>query len=1030
MKKVIAGVLVASCVLSGVPMPQHVLAENINEELSQQENQQTMETGETLQKEVQPAVVSNSAISLLAESDSSSQERLTINSVDQIQTYINEGKKDNVTAIMLQGQGLTDNDIKKLFQFPNVEVIDLSQNDLTKIELYRWPNLKAVWLNNNQLTSLDVSNNTKLEVLEAYGNYTLTGELDLSAYSALKSLVLNDTNISRLVLPTDSALESVWFNHNPSLREVVYPTTGSGKLTINPKVLYEQDFEGLPDGESSSSKDKGTYIEWTKVKDSTSSAVNEGDETFPAYGYTLKANWQYKSYTIQCKLPTKGIQWKNGQSLVEIKAYYGKEVALPDKSDFIINSDYEWKGWSSTAGTVNGNTLTVKPKQNGTTVLVTPKVSRKAMSVTFEKADTEAEAQQVEGIMEDSMITAGQTLRLPACSYKREGYTFIGWKIKGSDGLYKPNGSYRVSPDHQGNLIVTAQWQVNQGIITIGDSKYGEPKRVDVTDGVHTLTKEDLEVTQTKEGYQFAGWLYNGRKVVEGDKIVLERNGQSVTITPDWKANKYFVKYEQEDGSDIATQILTYDEATASIVKENEVVQKEDYSFVGWQRKSDNTRAYNQDTVYYFGQPLVNLTATDGETVTLQPVYREKARQMVITREIGDSPVYTGNPIQLDDIKVTVEDKELVLGEDYTLEYKNNINAGIASVTAKPISGKPYDEATITFQIQKASMPSTVTVEGYIGEYDGKEHSVTVTGQLSTSTVYYRVEGENQWTTENPKFTFGDVWVEVQVRDPNYHTLNTKVQVKITESKSSDQTEQGGSSNTDQPSKPDTPNNSGGSGNSGNTSGGGGAVAPSVPSGPSTPVAPVVPNVPTTPDNSKPENTEDAKEEQKPSDNTDTKKDFVVPKIEKQEFTGKKVTPKFVVKDGDKKLEEGKDYKITYKNNNKIGKATAIVTGIGQYKGLKETYSFVILPKTPTVQTKAGDSSIKITTKGQKGTSTLIQYSSDNGKTWKTIKTSAKTKTIKGLKKGTYKIRVRSYKKVKGVTYKSAYTTKTTVKVQ
>ena len=142
------------------------------------------------------------------------------------------------------------------------------------------------------------------------------------------------------------------------------------------------------------------------------------------------------------------------------------------------------------------------------------------------------------------------------------------------------------------------------------------------------------------------------------------------------------------------------------------------------------------------------------------------------------------------------------------------------------------------------------------------------------------------------------------------------------------------------------------------------------------------------------------------------------------------MTPKFVVKDGDKKLEEGKDYKITYKNNNKIGKATAIVTGIGQYKGLKETYSFVILPKTPTVQTKAGDSSIKITTKGQKGTSTLIQYSSDNGKTWKTIKTSAKTKTIKGLKKGTYKIRVRSYKKVKGVTYKSAYTTKTTVKVQ
>lgn len=1028
MKKVIAGVLVASCVLSGVPMPQHVLAENINEELSQQENQQTMETVEETQKEVQPNVISNSAISFLEESSISQEERLTINRVDQIDTYISEGKQGKVTAIMLQGQSLKDETLDKLYEFSYVEVVDLSQNYLTTIDFSKWPNLKAVWLNNNQLTSLDVSKNTKLEVLEAYGNYTLAGDIDLSAHSALKSLVLNDTNIRKLTLPIDSALESVWFNHNPSLREVVYPAKASGnsKLEINPKVLYEQDFEGLPNDESTStnsSKEKGTYIEWTKSKGSESSVVKESDKAFSAYGYTLTAKWQYKSYTIQYKLPTKGIQWKNGESGV-VQGAYGKEVTLPSESDFIIDSDYEWKGWSSTAGTVKDNTLVVKPKQNGTTVMVTPKVSRKAMSVTFEKADTEEEAQQVEGIMEDSMITAGKSLRLPACSYKREGYTFIGWKIKGETKVYQPNSDYYVSEDYRGNLVVTAQWKVNEGTIIIGDSKYGEPKSVDVTDGVHILTKEDLEVTQTKEGYQFAGWLYNGRKVVEGEKIVLERNGENITIIPDWRANKYFVKYEQEDGSDIATQILTYDEATASIVEENQVDQKKDYSFVGWKRKSDNTRAYNQDTVYYLGQPLVNLTATDGETVTLQPVYREKSRQMVITRERGDSPVYTGNPIQLDDLKVKVEEKELALNVDYTLEYKNNINAGIASVTAKPISGKPYDETTITFQIQKASMPNDITVEGYTGEYDGKEHSVTVNGTLYTSTVYYRVEGENQWTTENPKFTFGDVWVEVQVRDPNYYTLNTKVQVKISEPKSSEQTEQGDSSNTDQPSKPDTPNNSGGSGNSGNTSGGGGAVAPSVPSVPS------VPTVPTTPDNSKPENTEDAKEEQKPSDSTDTKKDFVVPKIEKQEFTGKKVTPKFVVKDGDKKLEEGKDYKITYKNNNKIGKATAIVTGIGQYKGMKETYSFVILPKTPTVQTKAGDSSIKITTKAQKGTSTLIQYSSDNGKTWRTIKTSAKTKAIKGLKKGTYKIRVRSYKKIKGVTYKSAYTTKSTVKIQ
>lgn len=1010
MKKVIAGVLVASCVLSGVPMPQHVLAENINEELSQQENQQTMETGETLQKEVQPNVVSNSAISLLAESDSSNQERLTINSVDQIQTYINEGKKDNVTAIMLQGQGLTDNDIKEVSQFPNVEVVDLSQNELTTVDFSEWKNLKAVWLNNNQLTSLNVSSNTKLEVLEAYGNYTLTRELDLSNHSALKSLVLNDTNISRLVLPTDAALESVWFNHNPSLREVVYPTTGSGNLTINPKVLYEQDFEGLPDGESSSSKENGTYIEWTRSNDTEKDVlVKESDPVVSAYGYTLKAKWQYKSYTIQYQLPEKGIKWKSEESKFASQGTYGETVTLPSESDFTVEPGYEWKGWSSTAGTVNGNTLVVKPKQNGMTVIVTPQVSRKAMSVIFEKADTDTDAQEVEGIMRDSVITAGQKFRLPVSNYKRKGYTFIGWKVKGDSKVYRPYSYYDVSENYIENLVFTAQWKVNEGTVLIGDKNSKKSEN-----GMYIFTEEDLKAPQPKEGYQFNGWIYNGKKLVSGDKITVNRNGETIKVTADWVPNKYFVEYQEEDGTVLRENLLEYDKADTAVP---EVKDKVDEIFVGWEKSNSSgirKSSVGAKEMIYSGEEIKNLTSSNGATVKLRAVYQPVSKQMVVGK-ISDRE-YTGSEITVDNLVVTVHNTTLKKDVDYTVTYENNTNVGTATVIITPNDLTKYIGVKTTFQIVPAKI-GNVKVEGYKGEFDGENHSIIVSGYPEGATLRYRVVGESTWSNENPTFMTGTATVEVEITHPNYETFTGKAIVEITEKQNVDNSNSGNSSNN-------------GSNNSGNTSGSGGAVAPSVPSGPSTPVAPVVPNVPTTPDNSKQENTEDAKEEQKPSDNTDTKKDFVVPKIEKQEFTGKKVTPKFVVKDGDKKLEEGKDYKITYKNNNKIGKATAIVTGIGQYKGMKETYSFVILPKTPTVQTKAGDSSIKITTKGQKGTSTLIQYSSDNGKTWKTIKTSAKTKTIKGLKKGTYKIRVRSYKKVKGVTYKSAYTTKTTVKIQ
>ncbi len=1017
MKKVIAGVLVASCVLSGVPMPQHVLAETINEELSQQENQQTMETGETLQKEVQPNVVSNSAISLLEESASSNEERLTINSVGQVDTYISEGKQDKVTAIMLQGQSLKDDILDKLYQFTKVEVLDLSQNYLTTIDLSKWPNLKAVWLNNNQLTSLNVSSNTNLEVLEAYGNYTLTGDINLSAHSALKSLVLNDTNISKLTLPTNSALESVWFNHNPSLREVVYPMTGSGKLEINPKELYQQDFEGVPINEVepliNSSGEKGTYIQWTKSNDTEKDVlVKESDPAFSAYGCTLTAEWKYKSYTIQYQLPEKRIKWKSEESRFTSQGTYGETVTLPSESDFIVEPGYEWKGWSSTAGTVKGNTLVVKPKQNGTTVIVTPQVSRKAMSVIFEKADTDTAVQEVEGIMEDSVITAGQTLRFPACSYKREGYTFIGWKIEDETKLYQPYSYYDVSENYIGNLVFTAQWKVNEGTVLIGDKNSKKSQN-----GMYIFTEEDLKAPQPKEGYQFNGWIYNGKKLVSGDKITVNRNGETIKVTAGWVPNKYFVEYQDEDGTVLKENLLEYDKADTDVP---EVKDKADEIFVGWEKTNSSSirkLSIGANEMIYSGEEVKNLTSSNGETVKLRAVYQPVSKQMVVD-QIADRE-YTGSEITVDDLVVTVNSTPLTKDVDYTVTYENNTNVGTATVIITPKENMNYIGVKTTFQITPSEMQN-VKVEGYKGEFDEANHSITVSGYPKGATLRYRVIGEDStWSNGNPAFMMGTNTVEVEITHPNYKTFTGKATVEITEKQNVDNSNNGNNNGGS------SSNNGSGGNNSGNTSGGGGgAVAPSVPSVPS------VPTVPTTPDNSKPENTEDAKEEQKPSDSTDTKKDFVVPKIEKQEFTGKKVTPKFVVKDGDKKLEEGKDYKITYKNNNKIGKATAIVTGIGQYKGLKETYSFVILPKTPTVQTKAGDSSIKITTKGQKGTSTLIQYSSDNGKTWKTIKTSAKTKTIKGLKKGTYKIRVRSYKKVKGVTYKSAYTTKTTVKVQ
>ncbi len=53
-------------------------------------------------------------------------------------------------------------------------------------------------------------------------------------------------------------------------------------------------------------------------------------------------------------------------------------------------------------------------------------------------------------------------------------------------------------------------------------------------------------------------------------------------------------------------------------------------------------------------------------------------------------------------------------------------------------------------------------------------------------------------------------------------------------------------------------------------------------------------------------------------------------------YTGKEITRTITVKNENKTLKEGVDYKVSYENNINVGKATAILTGIGEYKGTKK----------------------------------------------------------------------------------------------
>ena len=112
--------------------------------------------------------------------------------------------------------------------------------------------------------------------------------------------------------------------------------------------------------------------------------------------------------------------------------------------------------------------------------------------------------------------------------------------------------------------------------------------------------------------------------------------------------------------------------------------------------------------------------------------------------------VYTGKEIKP---KVTVKDGNIILIEnvDYTVEYKNNVNAGTGKVI---VTGKGTYEGKkeILFNIKKAQME--IETVGYKGIYDEKEHgiSIKVISPKEGYEIKYGIEEGKYIYEESPKY--------------------------------------------------------------------------------------------------------------------------------------------------------------------------------------------------------------------------------------------------------------------------------------
>lgn len=125
------------------------------------------------------------------------------------------------------------------------------------------------------------------------------------------------------------------------------------------------------------------------------------------------------------------------------------------------------------------------------------------------------------------------------------------------------------------------------------------------------------------------------------------------------------------------------------------------------------------------------------------------------------SKTYNGKVQTQSGLKVTCEGKTLTQGKDYTVSYKNNVNAGTATVTVTGI-GNYKDSKSASFTIKKASQSISKVSESYTKAYK------------STFTLKAKAKGKISYKSSDTKVATVNSKGKVSIKGTGKVTITVK----------------------------------------------------------------------------------------------------------------------------------------------------------------------------------------------------------------------------------------------------------------
>ena len=314
----------------------------------------------------------------------------------------------------------------------------------------------------------------------------------------------------------------------------------------------------------------------------------------------------------------------------------------------------------------------------------------------------------------------------------RKGYTFKGWDKEIPETMPAEN------------MIITAQWEINQYTITF-DTNGGSEIAPITQDYGTEITAPD---NPTRKGYTFRGW---------DKEIPKTMPAENMTVKAQWEINQYTITFDTNGGSEIAP--ITQDYGTEITAPDKPT--RKGYTFKGWDKEIPETMPAENITVkaeWEINQYTIAFDTNGGSEIA--PITQDYGTEITAP----DNPTRKGYTFKGWDKEIP----ETMPAENITVKAQWEINQ--YTITFDTNGGSEIAPITQDYGTE-ITAPDNPTRKGYTFKGWDKEIPETMPAENITIKARWKdtekptgeiIIGTNKWNEFLNKLTFGIFFKDTQ----------------------------------------------------------------------------------------------------------------------------------------------------------------------------------------------------------------------------------------------------------------------------